>query len=125
MELSKTMENGIEVDIDYNLDDPHAKSGVYGLWLHVFYISVIEYLHSARFSQVAAEGFLFDSENIFFDYVADCMGYEPQALREAIKKSYKKRHGVKITLPWGDKDLNQIVQWRAFKRVISFSIWFW
>ena len=78
--------NDLEVDIDY-LDDPEAKSGVYGLWLHVFYISVREYLQGHRFSQVAAQDFLFDSENVFFDFVSDQMGYEPDALRQRIKKA--------------------------------------
>ena len=78
--------NDIAVDIDY-LDDPEAKSGVYGLWLRVFFISVFEYLQGHRFSQVAAEDFLFDPENVFFDYVSDAMGYEPQALRQRIKKA--------------------------------------
>ena len=86
------MENHLETDIDYNLDDPNAKSGVYGLWLHVLYVSVIEYLHANKFSQVAAKDFLFDPHNVFFDYVADCMGYEPQALRQGIKKAAEKRH---------------------------------
>ena len=93
------MENHLETDIDYNLDDPNAKSG---LWLHVLYISVIEYLHANKFSSIAAESFLFDPENVFFDYVSDSMGYEPDALRERIKKqaldrarkSYKQRSAV-------------------------------
>ena len=80
------MENHLETDIDYNLDDPNAKSGVFGLWLHVLYISVIEYLHANKFSSIAAESFLFDPENVFFDYVSDSMGYEPDALRQRIKK---------------------------------------
>ena len=96
------MENDLEVNIDYNLDDPEAKSGIYGLWLHVLYVSVIEYLHANKFSQVAAESFLFDPENVFFDYVSDSMGYEPDVLRERIKKqaldrarkSYKQRSAV-------------------------------
>ena len=81
------MENHLETDIDYNLDDPNAKSGVFGLWLHILYISVCEYLHADKFSSIAAESFLFDPENEFFDYVAECLGYEPQALRERIKKA--------------------------------------
>ena len=81
------MENDLEVNIDYNLDDPNTKSCVYGLWLHVLYISVCEYLHANKFSSIAAESFLFDPENVFFDYVSDSMGYEPQALRERIKKA--------------------------------------
>ncbi|PKN88860.1 MAG: hypothetical protein CVU51_03015 [Deltaproteobacteria bacterium HGW-Deltaproteobacteria-1] len=85
------MENALETDIDYNLDDPNAKSGVYGLWLHVLCISVCEYLHADKFTQVAAESFLFDPENVFFDYVSDSMGYEPQALRQRIKKAAEKR----------------------------------
>jgi len=96
------MENHLETDIDYNLDDPNAKSGVFGLWLHILYISVCEYLHSDKFSSIAAESFLFDPENVFFDYVSDSMGYEPDALRERIKKqaldrarkSYKQRSAV-------------------------------
>lgn len=83
--------NDIAVDIDY-LDDPEAKSGVYGLWLRVFFISVTEYLQADKFSQVAAESFLFDPQNLFFDFVSDAMGYEPQALRERIKKAAEKRH---------------------------------
>ena len=81
------MENDLEVNIDYNLDDPNTKSGVYGLWLHVLCVSVCEYLHANKFSSIAAESFLFDPENVFFDYVSDSMGYEPQALRERIKKA--------------------------------------
>ena len=84
--------NDFEVDIDYNLDDPNAKSGVYGLWLHVLYISVCEYLHANKFSQVAAQDFLFDPENVFFDYVSDSMGYEPDALRQRIKKARQRVH---------------------------------
>lgn len=48
------MENDLETDIDYNLDDPNAKSGVYGLWLHVLCISVCEYLHANKFTQASA-----------------------------------------------------------------------
>lgn len=81
------MVNHLETDFEYNLDDPHAKSGAYGLWLHILFISVTEYLHAEKFHQVAAESFLFDPENIFFDHVADKMGYEPQALRQRIKKA--------------------------------------
>ena len=81
------MENDLEVNIDYNLDDPNTKSGVYGLWLHVLCVSVCEYLHANKFSQVAAQDFLFDPENVFFDYVSDSMGYEPDALRQRIKKA--------------------------------------
>jgi hypothetical protein len=86
------MENDLETDIDYNLDDPNTKSGVYGLRLHVLYISVCEYLHADKFSSIAAESFLFDPENVFFDWVSDSMGYEPQALRQRIKKAAEKRH---------------------------------
>ena len=85
----KTMGNDLETDIDYNLDDPNAKSGVFGLWLHVLYISVCEYIRADKFSSIAAESFLFDSENEFFDYVADSMGYEPDALRQRIRKARK------------------------------------
>lgn len=81
------MVNHIETDFEFNENDPHAKSGAYGLWLRVLYISVREYLHANKFSSIAAESFLFDPENVFFDYVSDSMGYEPQALRQRIKKA--------------------------------------
>ena len=90
------MENHLETDIDYNLDDPCAKSGAYGLWLHVLYISVIEYLHANKFSSIAAESFLFDPENVFFDYVSECLGYEPDAMRERIRKSSKGGPGLGV-----------------------------
>jgi hypothetical protein len=104
------MEHHLETDIDYNLDDPNAKSGVlqirqiadFVMMFKTLNISVCEYLHANKFSQVAAQDFLFDPENVFFDYVSDSMGYEPDALRERIKKqaldrarkSYKQRSAV-------------------------------
>ena len=86
------MENDLEVNIDYNLDDPNTNSGVYGLWLHVLCVSVCEYLNANKFSSIDAESFLFDPGNVFFDYVSESMGYEPDALRQRIKKAKQRVH---------------------------------
>lgn len=60
--------------------------GIYGLWLRVVILSVME-IQSGRFSTSAAESFLFDPDNIFFDFVAGELGYEPAGLRERMLKA--------------------------------------
>jgi hypothetical protein len=52
----------------------------------VFLISVLE-LRRGRHSDTAAQAFLFDPDNEFFDYVSESLGYEPDALRQRIKKA--------------------------------------
>jgi len=71
-------------DIDSLLETPELKTGEYGLWLRVFIISVFE-IRSGRWN-TAAKDFLFDPENEFFDYVSDCLGYDPEAMRARIKR---------------------------------------
>ncbi|OGP68418.1 MAG: hypothetical protein A2W27_11020 [Deltaproteobacteria bacterium RBG_16_44_11] len=70
-----------------NSEQP-LESGVYGLWLHIFCMSVFELLNG-RCSPVGAEAFLFDSENFFFDFVADKLGYEPGKMRNRIREALK------------------------------------
>ena len=74
-------------DIDNLLETPALRSGVYGLWLRVFLISVLELRRG--YGDTAAKAFLYDPENEFFDYVAECLGYEPDAMRERIRKTVK------------------------------------
>ena len=75
----------MELNLDTPEDEPDC-SGVYGLWLHVLYLSVLE-IQNRRFSAGAAKDFIFDPGNIFFDFVADEMGFDPDGLRERIRKS--------------------------------------
>jgi len=76
-----------EIDIEDLLESPALRSGVYGLWLRVFLISVLEIRRG--YGNTAAQAFLFDPENEFFAYVAECLGYEPDAMRERIRKTVK------------------------------------
>lgn len=74
---------------DLDLLQDHTPGGIYGLWLRVVVLSVLE-LQEGRFSTSAAESFLFDLGNVFFDFVAERMGYEPEALRERIREALKR-----------------------------------
>ena len=79
-------------DIDDLLETPAFRSGVYGLWLHVFLISVLELKRGGY--DTAAQAFLFDPDNEFFDYVSECLGYDPDAMRERIRKTVKAGHCI-------------------------------
>lgn len=60
--------------------------GIYGLWLRILCLSVLE-LQDGRFSAKSAESFLYDQGNIFFDYVSEQLGFDPGALRDRIRES--------------------------------------
>ena len=76
------------MNIDYDFDNQKFsnKSGEYRLWLRVTLNAIDEYLHS-KFSSKLAENFLFDVDNQFFEMVAESLGYEPEALRQRIRKA--------------------------------------
>ena len=111
-------------DIDNLLETPALRSGVYGLWLRVFLISVLEIRRG--YGNTAAQAFLFDPENEFFAYVAECLGYEPDAMRERIRKTVKGGPGFGMAaLPDQGPNMNSLkikAPHRSFKRVI-FSFW--
>jgi len=77
-----------EIDIEELLESPALRSGVYGLWLRVFVLSVKEIQRG--YGDTAAQAFLYDTENEFFDFVSDYLGYEPDAMRERIRKVFKR-----------------------------------
>ncbi|MBP7766586.1 MAG: hypothetical protein KA113_15470 [Syntrophaceae bacterium] len=80
-----------EIDIEDLLESPALRSGVYGLWLRVFVLSVKEIRRG--YGDTAAQAFLYDPENEFFDYVSEFLGYEPAAMRERIVSTLKKKRG--------------------------------
>jgi len=82
-------------EIDNLLETPALRSGIFALWLRVFILSVKE-IQRGRHSDTAAQAFLFDPENEFFDYVSECLGYEPDAMRERIRKSSKGGPGLGV-----------------------------
>jgi len=51
-------------EIDDVLDEPSTQGGVYGLWLHVFLLSVLEIRCDS--GNTAAQAFLLDPDNDFF-----------------------------------------------------------
>jgi hypothetical protein len=71
-------------------DEPSLRGGEFGLWLRILCLSFFE-IKKGRFSDRAAKEFLLDPGNIFFDFVAEEMGYEPDGLRERILKALAKR----------------------------------
>ena len=62
-------------------------TGYVVLWLHVL-IDAVENLRA--FKSRAAEEFIFDEDNEFFDAVALYLGSSPEALRDAIRNNLKK-----------------------------------
>jgi len=103
-------------DIDNLLESPALRSGVYGLWLRVFLISVLEIRRG--YNDTAAQAFLFDPENEFFAFVAECLGYEPAAMRERIRKTVKGgpgfgmfdlSHHEAIHEPHKDRNASQVI----------------
>jgi hypothetical protein len=76
---------------EFNIDDllnadTRSKDGVYFLWLTVL-ISAFFQLKRGDDYTAGARDFLFSDNNPFFDFVADGLGYEPEALRERITKA--------------------------------------
>jgi hypothetical protein len=70
-------------------EEVSLRSGEFGLWLKIFSLSFFE-LKEGRFSGTAAKEFLFDSENIFFDYLAGALGYEAVDLRKRLLKALER-----------------------------------
>ena len=67
------------------------RSGEFRLWFRVVCENILV-LKSGRFPgrKEAAEDFLFNPENVFFDFIAGEMGYEdPEEFRLRIKKGIK------------------------------------
>jgi len=81
------MESDPSIDNDVLLECASAvpRDGVYRLWLAVF-ISSFLILRNDKEGAGPARSFLF-GDNPFFDFVADGLGYEPEALRERIGKA--------------------------------------
>jgi len=81
----------MDFSLDALLTDEPTRGGVYGLWLRVLCLSILE-IQSGRFSSKMAEDFLFNQENIFFDFVAGELGYDAQGLRERIRTALKRQN---------------------------------
>lgn len=71
-------------------EEPSLRSGVFGLWLRIFMLSISE-LKEERTGTQAARDFLFDPGNVFFDFVAEELGYQADGLRERITKALARR----------------------------------
>jgi len=82
-----------DIDLDYLIDGEFSpKDGVFHLWLFV----TIDAFFALRYGTDYAPGardFLF-GDNEFFDFVAEEMGYEPDGLRERIRKALESRSGL-------------------------------
>ena len=77
------------IDLDYLLDREFSdKHGVFRLWLAVT-ISAFFALKDGRDYAKGARDFLF-SDNDFFAYVCDHMGYEAEGMRERIRKALER-----------------------------------
>jgi hypothetical protein len=77
-------------DLDTILQEAGSlRSGEFALWLKIFSLSFFE-LKESRFSGTAAKEFLFDSENMFFDYIAGELGYEAANLRKRLLKALER-----------------------------------
>ena len=87
------MNNAADID---NLFESLPLPGIYGLWLRIFALSVNEL--QRVYGDTAAQAFLYDPDNQFFDYVSERLGYEPAAMRERIRKTAGGRRGVSAVL---------------------------
>ena len=76
-----------EVDHSYADLKQRDPTGYLDLWLHVTADAV---LNLRAFGSRAAEEFIFDEDNEFFDEVARFLGFTPDGLRDAIKNNLKK-----------------------------------
>lgn len=66
--------------------DEHPRGGAFALWLRITRLSVWEWKHRRN---EAAKGFLFDDNNPFFEAVCYGLGYEPEAIRERLRRIEK------------------------------------
>jgi len=76
-----------EIDHSYADLKQRDPTGYLKLWLHVL-VDAVENLR--RFKSRAAEEFIFDEDNEFFDAAARFLGFTPDGLRDAIKNNLKK-----------------------------------
>lgn len=73
-----------DIDIDALIDgDDSQRSGIFGLWVAVL-VSAFFSLKDEDDYAPGARDFLF-GDNEFLDFVAESMGYSPEAMRERIK----------------------------------------
>jgi len=75
-----------EIDHSYADLKQRDPTGYVVLWLHVL-IDAVENLRA--FKSRAAEEFIFDEDNEFFDAVALFLGFTPEGLRDAIRKQIR------------------------------------
>lgn len=75
-------------DINALDDDPLPGEGAYRLWLQILVNSFLE-LRDGGCSRDPAESFLFE-ENIFFDAVCHELDYEPEIMRQRIRKALER-----------------------------------
>lgn len=77
---------------EYSFDESLPCSGAYGLWLRVTYLAVTYFL---EYQSASAKDFLFDDTNIFFDFVCEQMGYEPEQIRQKLLEAISKEKAIK------------------------------
>jgi hypothetical protein len=69
-------------------DEYFSQAGIYGLWLMVTFDAVN---HLLQYRSTLAETFLFDRSNQFFDAIAEGLDFEPDVLRDHIRKAARRR----------------------------------
>lgn len=90
------------MDLDEPIDDtPAFRSGEVALWLAVLTDAFIT-LRDGGGYQDRARRWIEDAGNIFFEAVADGLGYEPDGLRERIRGALK-RSGKERRETWKDR----------------------
>ena len=77
-------------------------SGTYGLWLRVTSLAVTYFL---EYQSALARDFIFDEDNIFFDFVCEQMGYEPGQIRRQLLKAISKRTELKTLEVSKERDI--------------------
>lgn len=71
------------------MNDNHETNGEYRLWLAVFTDAVETMKHPGWYQKPARE-FLFDESNQFFNFVAHVLEYDPESIREQIRKTVER-----------------------------------
>jgi hypothetical protein len=89
-------------DLDNLLDsEPAYRSGEVALWVAVLIDAFFSLRDHGGFQEMA-RGWIEDPQNIFFEAVADRLGYEPDGLRERIREALK-RSGKSRREAWQDR----------------------
>lgn len=81
--------------------EPAFRSGETSLWLAVL-IDAFFTLRDGGGYQNMARGWIEDPDNLFFEAVADELGYSPAGLRERIREALKRSGKVRRQL-WQDR----------------------